>query len=216
MSGNVERGDLYITICVVLVLIRARWPLPWRDVALAYCIGCHSLAIHGAPCMGTVLVQPVPAYPRAQPGRPPCLHTSSVNFSRLRAKTTSRQGWPWPVLNGSTRTSDVTQLLNNDEFAQVVRNAPLVAIDLIIRDPEQCVLVGLRMNEPANLCPAVRADAFVRIVKAETGLEASIGDANSSASMSTCTTLTYSGRRGSARTTLCWLTSSTWVCGRRL
>ena len=56
-------------------------------------------------------------------------------------------------MNGSTRKSDVMRpprFLNNDEFAQVVRNAPLVAIDLIIRDPEQRVLVGLRMNEPAK------------------------------------------------------------------
>jgi colanic acid biosynthesis protein WcaH len=79
------------------------------------------------------------------------------------------------------------RFLNNDEFAQVVRNAPLVAVDLIIRDPERCVLVGLRTNEPAKgkwFVPggAVRkyerlADAFARIVKAEIGLEASIGDA---------------------------------------
>ena len=77
------------------------------------------------------------------------------------------------------------RFLNKDEFAQVVRNTPLVAIDLIIRDPDQCVLVGLRTNEPAKgkwFVPggAVRkderlADAFVRIVKAETGIEASIG-----------------------------------------
>ena len=42
------------------------------------------------------------------------------------------------------------RFLNKDEFAQVVRNTPLVAIDLIIRDPDQCVLVGLRTNEPAK------------------------------------------------------------------
>jgi colanic acid biosynthesis protein WcaH len=79
------------------------------------------------------------------------------------------------------------RFLNNDEFAQVVRNAPLVAVDLIIRDPERCVLVGLRTNEPAKgkwFVPggAVRkyerlADAFARIVKAEIGLKASIDDA---------------------------------------
>jgi colanic acid biosynthesis protein WcaH len=77
--------------------------------------------------------------------------------------------------------------LNKDEFAQVVRNTQLVSIDLIIRDPDQCVLVGLRTNEPAKgkwFVPGgvVRkyeqlADAFARIVKAEIGLEASIGDA---------------------------------------
>jgi colanic acid biosynthesis protein WcaH len=78
------------------------------------------------------------------------------------------------------------RFLNNDEFAQVVRNTPLVAIDLIIRDQIGCVLVGLRTNEPAKgkwFVPggAVTkderlADAFTRIIKAETGLEASIGE----------------------------------------
>src|SRR5215469_13217460 len=79
------------------------------------------------------------------------------------------------------------RFLNRDEFAQVVRNTPLVAIDLIIRNPNQCVLVGLRTNEPAKgkwFVPGgvVRkyerlADAFARIVKAEVGLKASINDA---------------------------------------
>jgi colanic acid biosynthesis protein WcaH len=79
------------------------------------------------------------------------------------------------------------RFLNKDEFAQVVRHAPLVSIDLIIRDPDQHVLVGLRTNEPAKgkwFVPGgvVRkyerlADAFARIVKAEIGLDASIDDA---------------------------------------
>jgi colanic acid biosynthesis protein WcaH len=79
------------------------------------------------------------------------------------------------------------RFLNKHEFAQVARNTPLVSIDLIIRNPDQCVLVGLRTNEPAKgkwFVPGgvVRkyerlADAFARIVKAEIGLEASIGDA---------------------------------------
>jgi colanic acid biosynthesis protein WcaH len=68
-----------------------------------------------------------------------------------------------------------------------VRNTPLVSIDLIIRDPDRRVLVGLRTNEPAKgkwFVPGgvVRkyerlADAFARIVKAEIGLKASIDDA---------------------------------------
>src|SRR5215469_16678085 len=76
---------------------------------------------------------------------------------------------------------------NRDEFAQVVRNTALVAIDLIICNPDLCVLVGLRTNEPARgkwFVPGgvVRkyerlAVAFARIVKAEIGLEASIDDA---------------------------------------
>jgi colanic acid biosynthesis protein WcaH len=79
------------------------------------------------------------------------------------------------------------RFLNKDEFAQVVRNTPLVSIDLIIRDPDRRVLVGLRTNEPAKgkwFVPGgvVRkyerlADAFARIVKAEIGLRASIDDA---------------------------------------
>ena len=79
------------------------------------------------------------------------------------------------------------RLLNKDEFAQVVRNMPLVSIDLIIRNPDHCVLVGLRTNEPAKgkwfvpggvvLKYERLADAFARIVKAEIGLEASINDA---------------------------------------
>ena len=79
------------------------------------------------------------------------------------------------------------RFLNKDEFALVVRNTPLVSIDVIIRNPDQCVLVGLRTNEPAKgkwFVPGgvVRkherlADAFARIVKAEIGLAASIENA---------------------------------------
>jgi len=79
------------------------------------------------------------------------------------------------------------RFLTKDEFAQVVRNAPLVAIDVIIRDPDRCALVGLRKNEPGKgkwMVPggAIRkyerlVAAFARIVKAEIGLDVSIGDA---------------------------------------
>jgi len=77
--------------------------------------------------------------------------------------------------------------LDRDEFALVVRNAPLVSIDVIIRDPRRSVLVGLRTNEPAKgkwFVPGgvIRkyerlADAFARIVKDEIGINASIIDA---------------------------------------
>jgi colanic acid biosynthesis protein WcaH len=43
-----------------------------------------------------------------------------------------------------------SRFLDKDEFAQVARNTALVSIDLIIRDPDQYVLVGLRTNEPAK------------------------------------------------------------------
>src|SRR5262245_34477115 len=70
--------------------------------------------------------------------------------------------------------------LTAEQFAHIVRYAPLVSIDLIIRDPQACVLVGLRRNEPAKnhyFVPGGRikknemiASAFARILQAETGL----------------------------------------------
>lgn len=67
------------------------------------------------------------------------------------------------------------------DFAHVVRMTPLVSIDLILRDPEGAVLVGLRTNEPAKgfwFVPGGRIgknerldDAFIRILHIETGLE---------------------------------------------
>jgi colanic acid biosynthesis protein WcaH len=44
----------------------------------------------------------------------------------------------------------MTRIVGDDNFAQVIRLAPLVSIDLIIRDPIQDVLVALRTNEPAK------------------------------------------------------------------
>ena len=41
-------------------------------------------------------------------------------------------------------------LLNPDDFHSVVRLAPLVSIDLIIRNARGEVLLGLRNNEPAK------------------------------------------------------------------
>ena len=73
----------------------------------------------------------------------------------------------------------MTRIVDEDDFAQVVRLAPLVSIDLIIRDPIQDVLVALRTNEPAKgfyfvpggrICKdeTIQA-AFIRILKVETG-----------------------------------------------
>lgn len=70
------------------------------------------------------------------------------------------------------------KLLSHSDLNTVIRLAPLVAIDLIIRDPEDKVLLGLRNNEPAKgyffvpggiiLKDEPLADAFARIMKKET------------------------------------------------
>jgi len=77
--------------------------------------------------------------------------------------------------------------LSADQFRHIVRYAPLVAIDLIISDSAQHVLVGLRNNEPAKGVYFVPGgiirkgetlkDAFGRILLAETGQEAPISAA---------------------------------------
>jgi colanic acid biosynthesis protein WcaH len=68
------------------------------------------------------------------------------------------------------------------EWEVVVRNAPLISIDLIIKDRENRILVGLRANNPAKghyFVPGGRVikdetldEAFSRILKHETGLQA--------------------------------------------
>ena len=77
--------------------------------------------------------------------------------------------------------------LGDDDFAFIVRNAPLVSVDLIIRDPEHRVLLGRRVNQPAKgyyFVPGgairkneTKQNAFARVLKAETGLHASIDGA---------------------------------------
>ena len=79
------------------------------------------------------------------------------------------------------------RFLSNDEFAFVVRRTPLVAFDIIIKDADGDVLVGLRTNEPAKgmyFVPGgiirkneTLANAFARILQSETGLEASLSEA---------------------------------------
>ncbi len=66
-------------------------------------------------------------------------------------------------------------------FRTIVKNTPLVSIDLIIYDTKGRVLLGLRTNEPAKgiwFIPGGRinknetfAEAFRRISKMETGVE---------------------------------------------
>ena len=67
-----------------------------------------------------------------------------------------------------------------DDFARVIRLTPLVAIDLIVYDAEQRILVGRRLNQPAKdffFVPGsriskneTRAMAFQRITLEELGV----------------------------------------------
>lgn len=80
-------------------------------------------------------------------------------------------------------------LLEPDRFARVVRDSPLVSIDLIVRTPGERVLVGWRNNEPAKetwfvpggrICKDESLDrAFRRITRAELGRELDRGDSRS-------------------------------------
>ena len=80
----------------------------------------------------------------------------------------------------------MTRIVDEDDFAQVVRLAPLVSIDLIIRDPNRNVFVGRRTNEPAKgfyFVPGGRIwkdktieTAFARILQAETGCRSPLQD----------------------------------------
>jgi colanic acid biosynthesis protein WcaH len=66
-----------------------------------------------------------------------------------------------------------------ERWAAVVRDAPLVSIDLVVRDPSGAVLLGWRSNEPAKACWFVPGgvirkgeritDAFRRITDCELG-----------------------------------------------
>jgi colanic acid biosynthesis protein WcaH len=72
-------------------------------------------------------------------------------------------------------------MLDSQEFFRVVRNAPLVSIDLVVCDPDGRVLLGLRNNNPAKgywFVPGgrIRKDeplsaAFQRIIACELGEE---------------------------------------------
>jgi colanic acid biosynthesis protein WcaH len=77
--------------------------------------------------------------------------------------------------------------LSTDQLRHIIHYAPLVSIDLIIADPTQRMLVGLRNNEPAKGVYFVpggiirkdeyMGDSFRRILMAETGQNATIGNA---------------------------------------
>ncbi len=73
--------------------------------------------------------------------------------------------------------------ISREEFAEVIRLTPLVAIDLVVRSPEGRVLVGRRLNEPAKgvfFVPGsritkneTRQAAFERISREELGVSLS-------------------------------------------
>lgn len=76
--------------------------------------------------------------------------------------------------------------LADSVFRDVVKNTPLVSIDLVLADASGAILMGWRQNEPAKgtwFVPGGRirknermADAFRRIVKTETGLVRHLGE----------------------------------------
>jgi colanic acid biosynthesis protein WcaH len=75
--------------------------------------------------------------------------------------------------------------LDKKEFMEVVRNTPLISIDLIIKDSQGRILLGLRKNQPAKnmwFVPGGRImknekieDAFLRITEDELGTKMSKG-----------------------------------------
>lgn len=76
--------------------------------------------------------------------------------------------------------------LPDPDFRNVIKNTPLVSIDLVIVDPSGAILMGWRENEPAKgtwFVPGGRirkderiADAFERIIGVETGLAKRVAD----------------------------------------
>jgi len=90
-----------------------------------------------------------------------------------------RRSKPLAAIDPVSAALSPPKLLSEEDFAQLVRSAPLVAIDLIIRNREGKVLVALRNNEPAKgylfnpggivLKGEPIEAAFERIVARETG-----------------------------------------------
>lgn len=79
----------------------------------------------------------------------------------------------------SSDANSCSRLLPDEVFAQVIEHAPLIAIDLLVEDKEQRVLLGWRKNPPAQsswFVPGGRIQknetldqAFARITRAELG-----------------------------------------------
>ena len=79
------------------------------------------------------------------------------------------------------------QWLSKETFKTIVDTTPLVSIDLLVRDAEGRILVGKRVNRPAQgfwFVPGGRilknerlSDAFVRLTEAELGIRLDITSA---------------------------------------
>lgn len=77
--------------------------------------------------------------------------------------------------------------MNNEKFLEVIDSTPLVSMDLLIEDKQGRVLLGKRLNKPAQgfwFVPGGRirknetlSDAIVRISKAELGVEITLDKA---------------------------------------
>lgn len=77
--------------------------------------------------------------------------------------------------------------LDKDTFSSVIQNAPLISIDLVVKNSEDKILLGQRVNKPAKnswFVPGGRIykdekveDAFQRITKDEIGKAFDISNA---------------------------------------
>jgi colanic acid biosynthesis protein WcaH len=77
--------------------------------------------------------------------------------------------------------------LTREQFLEVLDRTPLVSIDLVVKDPENRILLGLRVNEPAKgkwFVPGGRImkdesieEAFERISEDEIGARHSLSEA---------------------------------------
>jgi colanic acid biosynthesis protein WcaH len=78
-------------------------------------------------------------------------------------------------------------MLNDDTFRTVINSTPLISIDLVVRDSSGNILLGQRLNRPAQgfwFVPGGRilkgeslANAFKRLTFVELGIELDIVDA---------------------------------------
>ena len=92
---------------------------------------------------------------------------------------------PWP--ESPAPKSSPPKFLNHDDLGAVIRLAPLIAIDFVISNARDEVLLGLRTNEPAKdwyfvpggmvLKNERLADAFSRLLKTETNYAVRMHDA---------------------------------------